>query len=290
MARSESIREVLSNSQDEYGRIFVFFKPHLQTLGLDRDQITSQSRQQLEKSLERVNEAIKDYKAFGTAKMKMTGDGLPVLVCNSSDYHIELTILPVLLEQKKQILERLDSLGSQEKITSLRDLIDRVQDENIKSLLTTQLDQLGRESEQWKIKLEQLQQQREYENAKSQEEIIRRIATIESQVNGKDTIKEKALTDELAIARSQRDKYYLILRFIFGVLLVVIGAVGIIYIPAVVSWQWLIQHPKKLGLQISAILVIFGAVWLFLDRNSNRRWFAFSSVILATVVGLIQII
>ena len=77
----------------------------------------------------------------------------------SGEAHIEVGILPILLERKKLILERILLLKGEEKVESIRDLVERVGEEDIRSNLLEQINQLEAEAERWK------EQSREVENS-----------------------------------------------------------------------------------------------------------------------------
>lgn len=81
-----------------------FFEPRLIEIGLGEEQIASATKPQLEEALERVNDCIANPQSFGILKFKVTGSGLLVL---STESHLEVGILPILLLRKKLILERL---------------------------------------------------------------------------------------------------------------------------------------------------------------------------------------
>lgn len=87
-----------------------FFEMQLQKLQLGEKHINDQTLEELERSLERINEAIQNPSAFGTIKLSVTADAGMIIAMAKSESHFEIGILPLLLERKKLILERLDSL------------------------------------------------------------------------------------------------------------------------------------------------------------------------------------
>ena len=57
-----------------------------------------------------------------------------------------------------------------------------------------------------------------------------------------------------------------------------------------INWPWFQQHAKKMNLQIYAMLVIIGVVWIIFDSNKKRRLLLVGSLLLATFIAIIQIL
>jgi hypothetical protein len=114
----------------------------LNSHGLLPEQIEKQSLDELENSLNEVNELIQHSDEFGKLKLKLNPEIGPVVVTQGSDYHYEVNILPLFLEVKKLILNRKKSLTSDQKIENLKNVVnnnanpDELQDE-IKSELNS---------------------------------------------------------------------------------------------------------------------------------------------------------
>lgn len=146
-----------------------FFEPRLVSLELSVEQIKEQSIEQLRLSLERVNEAIKNPASFGVLRLKVSGqDGLLIVAKSLPEAQFEQGILPILLERKKLILDRIRSLGATENIENLRDLVEQITDEDIRAKLRREIEDLenqSREFDRQKQDVEQaaLQQQKETE-------------------------------------------------------------------------------------------------------------------------------
>lgn len=102
--------------------------------------------------------------------------------------------------------------------------------------------------------------------------------------------KATELSDAKQRLQQKVDRYGLILRSIIGVIFATLGIGGILWVPGLVSWKWFIEHSHKLGLQISVIVACIGVCWIIVDTNKTHRWFAFSSIFLAALFVVIQII
>lgn len=72
-----------------------------------------------------------------------------------------------------------------------------------------------------------------------------------------------------------------VLFWLAGMLIVYVASS---YVP------WLSEHPKKIGVMISAMLIVTGGAWAIYERDSTRRWIAIAAVVIASVISLTQII
>ena len=86
-----------------------FFDPRLIEIGLGEEQIATATVPQLKGALERVNDCIANPQSFGVLRLKLTASGFLVV---STEAHMEVGILPLLLLRKKLILERLSHLAA----------------------------------------------------------------------------------------------------------------------------------------------------------------------------------
>ncbi len=150
------------------------FESQLVTIGLSKSQIESQTLDELERSLERVNDAINKPDAFGTVKLKAVGEtGNFAIAKVSSEANYEIGILPLLLERKKQILEKISLLKRDEKIDSLRDVIKKVDDETIRVKLESELSSLETESRKLREQSKEVEQSQVQEQIKTEAEFAR---------------------------------------------------------------------------------------------------------------------
>jgi hypothetical protein len=122
------------------------FGPQLAALGLGIEQIESQSVDELEASLERVNDAISHPEAFGSFGVQFTvgasGRVVSVIAGSSTDATITVGVLPLLLRRKKLILERISALRPEEQLASVREAVaDRIDDGELKQQVLGLLDE-----------------------------------------------------------------------------------------------------------------------------------------------------
>jgi hypothetical protein len=78
------------------------------------------------------------------------------------------------------------------------------------------------------------------------------------------------------------------IRILLALVLILIGFGLIFVLPVLKPWAWLDQHPKNLGLRMSASLVVIGAAWMVADPK--RRVFAALPLILGAILVLVQMI
>jgi uncharacterized membrane protein len=121
-----------------------FFEPQLSKLKLTIEDIESQSLDELQLSLGRINGAISNPSAFGTLKLKFSAQGAVLITALSSEATVEVNILPILLERKSLILQRISTLQPQEQLSDLRAVVtDLVDDEKLRKVLIDNIDQSG---------------------------------------------------------------------------------------------------------------------------------------------------
>ena len=110
----------------------------------------------------------------------------------------------------------------------------------------------------------------------------------ESRANYK--LQHPDLLEETKKSSTKNKSIYIFLRLLLSFILATVGVYAIFILPNVVSWFWLLQHPKRLGLQISALVLLTGFCWLIIDKSKNRKSFIIGSIIAATVIGAIQLL
>ncbi|MER5462009.1 hypothetical protein ABT010_15220 [Streptomyces sp. NPDC002668] len=131
MARGEP---VLSSGS----RLFGFYENLLAGIGLSEKEIKSYGLSELEEALERINDAISNPEQFGRVKLNAE---LGFVVAKSRD-DSHLGILPLLLERKRLILNRIREVRSERNIVGLRDLVDQLPAGETKKALQDQLEDL----------------------------------------------------------------------------------------------------------------------------------------------------
>lgn len=154
-------------------QVQAYFEAQLRELGLAKDQIEVQSLDELRQSLETVNEALKHPESFGTLTFKMSAEGSVLLTSSKSEAHFERGILQLLLSRKKLILERIRILSANEKIESIQDLINQVDDENVKFKLNQEVADLKDEAQRLREQSKEVEQEQTQEAIKTQTELER---------------------------------------------------------------------------------------------------------------------
>jgi len=141
-----------------------FFEPQLIAIGLGKEQIEQQIEKELEQSLEVVNEAIKNPNAFGLLRLELAVESgkLTFMVTKAaSESHIEVNALPLLLERKRRIVDRLRIIRGYETIEHLQNLALNEAD-------PAGQEKLKRQREELEAEIQMLQKQAQ---SQSQEEL-----------------------------------------------------------------------------------------------------------------------
>jgi hypothetical protein len=279
--------------------IEAFFEPKLTKIGLSKSQIEAQNLDELKISLETANNALQYPEQFGILKVEVSlerGQLIAVITRSNSEFTYEIGILPILLDRKRQILERISILEGEQKVASLRDLVKSIKDLNTRSNLEKELDGLEVNTKELSNKLENIRQQKEQQLLRVQLEHAEQIAkfaqSLRLQNPDSEELKKELLhiKDDLQKTTNQRDRYSLSVRFLIVTIFGLLGLYLTFAVPVLLSWTWFLQHPRKLGLQMSGILIIAGACWAILDKNQSRQSLTVGSIILATIVGIIQLL
>jgi len=88
-----------------------FFEPQLDEIGLTTKKINKQSLPVLKSSFDIINDAISRPESFGTFGLGIGAQGNLFISKGKANANIhEIGILPILLERKRLISERIDSL------------------------------------------------------------------------------------------------------------------------------------------------------------------------------------
>ncbi|NUW02349.1 hypothetical protein [Streptomyces sp. CAI 127] len=117
------------------------YDPLLSLSGLTKQQIRGLDLPGLQEALVRVNDAIANPDQFPKIDLEARA-GRVVGVLADSTVSATMGVLPLLLQRKRLILERISELRSQERIGGLRELIDRLPDDEAKQALGERLDAL----------------------------------------------------------------------------------------------------------------------------------------------------
>lgn len=128
----EKLEEELKTKAKEH------FEPQLEALGLGDKQIESQSLDDLRGSLETVNDAIKNPDQFATINLSVSANAGLILVSDvSSTRHFKVGILPLLLERKKRIIERIQEF---EGPNELEELLSEISDDKMRDKLKASIE------------------------------------------------------------------------------------------------------------------------------------------------------
>ena len=84
-----------------------FFNAQFERIGLGEAQIESQFITELEDSLARVDDALRSPESFGVLKLSFSANAVVFIVKSDAAPHIEVGVVPLLLERKKLIVDRL---------------------------------------------------------------------------------------------------------------------------------------------------------------------------------------
>ncbi len=172
-----------------------FFAPTLKKLKLTLEQIEKQSLAELQTSLDTVNEAINHPASFGVMRVKLTADVGAVITKATSEAHMEVGILPLLLERKSLILERINLLRPTEQIKDFRqEVTEKVRDPHIKEQLLKVLDEHAAMQQEISSKIER--EAAAASNALAEEMVNLRNALTVAKLEGRLEIVEK-LTEKL---------------------------------------------------------------------------------------------
>jgi hypothetical protein len=116
-----------------------YFDRKLRPLGLAEDQIEAQSPDELHKSLAEVDNAISRPELFGKLKLQISPSGELIAVTKRKDAHIEIGILPLLLERKSLILSRTRTLIGKQKVSKLKELLGSIADPQLRANLESEV-------------------------------------------------------------------------------------------------------------------------------------------------------
>ncbi|ACC82419.1 hypothetical protein [Nostoc punctiforme] len=164
----EAVRKRIATQAQDY------FEPQLIEMGFEKTKIEAQSLQELRQNLDSINEAIKHPESFGTLGFSISAaTGTVYITQSKSDALFEIGILPLLLERKKLILERIRLLSSNEKIKTIQDLINHVEDEEIKRNLEKEVKDLKNESQGLREQTREVELEQNNERTKTQTELAR---------------------------------------------------------------------------------------------------------------------
>jgi hypothetical protein len=115
------------NSEQLLEGIRNFFEPQLVRLGLSESQIDSYILEDLKVYLETIDKAIDHPESFGVLRLSFNAEAGAIIVKQDSSSHIEFGILPILLERRTRIINRIRHLEFEADLSNLEEEIAKSQ-------------------------------------------------------------------------------------------------------------------------------------------------------------------
>ena len=166
MSAARAARPIL----DYDGAIRQIFEAQLSKLSLSAEQIESQDLDQLKVSLEKINDAIRNPDSFGTFGIKMGGETGSIITMSTSEHHFKVGILPLLLERKGEIIDRIRVLQPEQELSDLReDIASSVEDPQDRDRLIETIDRRFEQQRQARENLAREQAEVEAQRAEVRE-------------------------------------------------------------------------------------------------------------------------
>jgi hypothetical protein len=266
MGQTSNVKSQLQIDPSQFNsQLSEFFRGELERLGLTDEQIKKQSLKELESSLDTVNDGLKNPDSFGVFRVKISAEAGLLVTTAHRDFHYEVGILPLLLKAKRHIIEKLASLKSAEEVKNLAELIAKIGDQPTKDKLQEERKRLEEAASVWQERYEEFQNQQAKELSRVQAESVTNLG-------------------QLKITKTVLAGY----RLALGGLILLIGIWAILDAPNHATW--LASHPKILPLKITGAIAVIGLAWIAIDANVTRRWFALSSIVVAAIFGIIQLL
>lgn len=121
------------------------FEPQLAALGLSEESIRAQTVDQLEESLAKINELVANPGSIGRTTIKVSASGTAV-IASAVEAHMEIGALPLLLDRKSKILERLKALKPVEQLNDLRAVVEDVGEPAVRERIERALNDLQQQT------------------------------------------------------------------------------------------------------------------------------------------------
>ncbi len=91
-------------------KLNLFFEKQLSDLELDVDKLEHQTLDELKRSLTIIDQAIEHHESFGKFSLKFSAQGSFIVAQSNAESHFAIGILPLLLERKQIILQRIENI------------------------------------------------------------------------------------------------------------------------------------------------------------------------------------
>ncbi|MGI3204736.1 hypothetical protein ACRJ4W_54820 [Streptomyces sp. GLT-R25] len=206
-----------------------FYEPRLKKLGLTRDQLQDQSLAELQSSLTTINHAIEHPESFGVVNMEMAAKAGNIvgLISTQQNAHIQVGILPVLLELKAFILERINTLRPAAQVRDFRqEVINTVTDPEMRDHLLKALDERAAKEQAYSSKIE--------EEAEKNTELLRELSHLRELMSVKFESRLNNLEDLTKRIDSEKTSKFEAVTITTTILAALGGLAGLIL--AIVRW------------------------------------------------------
>jgi hypothetical protein len=145
-----------------------YFEPKLRPLGLSVAQIEEMDVDGLNQALNAANDAIQNPDNFGALSLKFVANAGLIVAKVSQEGQLQVGVLPILLERKKLILDRLREFESTDHLVTIRAAIEGVEDNETRRSVEAVLSKVQTERERLleeRIKTERAQHAADLERA-----------------------------------------------------------------------------------------------------------------------------
>jgi len=133
-----------------------FFEAQLKAIGLADEQLSKQGLSELRDSLETINDAIRNPDSFGSLNLRFDARAGFIISSIGGESHIQIGVLPLLLQKKRYVRERLRATEASEEVIALREDLQTESDAIVRRSLSEKITWLEKEVEKWTTKSEQI--------------------------------------------------------------------------------------------------------------------------------------
>ena len=155
-----------------------YFDSTLGPLELTKEKILEKDLAALKSSLKEIDHLISIHESFPTVKIKISATAGAIIATANQEAHFEIGILSILLERKKLILERIGLIENKNAISSIIDLINQINDTELKSKLDQELKDLKTRSEIVHIEAKNIEQLQIEEKIRAEERAFQMQLTL----------------------------------------------------------------------------------------------------------------
>ena len=102
-------------------------------------------------------------------------------------------------------------------------------------------------------------------------------------------LRQKTLEDRYDELVSKYDRLWAVVRFTIGLALAVGAAVLLFGFPEIFG-SWLAESEIRLQWQLNIMFLVVGSLWAGLDTKPTRRTFALSTIVMAAIFAIVQLL